>query len=211
MSERAARRCDVNIYTAPHVSGAPDWSAVPSAEIGNLLWTESCGVRAWAQLCWTEEALRLRLRAAERDIRAEERGLLGMPCRDSCLEFFFCPSAGDLRYFNIEFSPSGCMYLGFGRSIEEHSRLLVTGAEALFGARTRRTDGGWEVAYRVPAEFVRRFFPEFELHRGLHLRGNFYKCGDATVQPHYLAWNPVTSAVPAFHRPEDFGEIVLGG
>ena len=51
----------MNIYTAPHVSGAPDWSAVPSAEIGNLLWTESCGVRAWAQLCWTEEALRLRL------------------------------------------------------------------------------------------------------------------------------------------------------
>lgn len=130
----------MNIYTAPHVSGAPDWSAVPSAEIGNLLWTESCGVRAWAQLCWTEEALHLRLRAAERDIRAEERGLLGMPCRDSCLEFFFCPAAGDLRYFNIEFSPSGCMYLGFGRSIEEHSRLLVTGAEALFGARTRRTD-----------------------------------------------------------------------
>ena len=175
----------MNIYTAPHVSGAPDWSAVPSAEIGNLLWTESCGVRAWAQMCWTEEALHLRLRAAERDIRAEERGLLGMPCRDSCLEFFFCPSAGDLRYFNIEFSPSGCMYLGFGRSIEEHSRLLVTGAEALFGARTRRTDGGWEVWYRVTAEFVRRFFPEFELRRGLRLRGNFYKCGDATVQPHY--------------------------
>ena len=187
----------MNIYTAPYVSGAPDWSAVPSAEIGNLLWTESCDVRAWAQLCWTEEALRLRLRAAERDIRAEERGLLGMPCRDSCLEFFFCPSAGDLRYFNIEFSPSGCMYLGFGRSIEEHSRLLVTGAEALFGAR-------------VTAEFVRRFFPEFELRRGLRLRGNFYKCGDATVQPHYLAWNPVTSAVPAFHRPWEFGEIVLG-
>ena len=44
------------------MSGAPDWSAVPSAEIGNLLWTESCGVRAWAQMCWTEEALRLRLR-----------------------------------------------------------------------------------------------------------------------------------------------------
>ena len=76
----------MNIYTAPHVSGASDWSAVPSAEIGNLLWTESCGVRAWAQMCWTEDALHLRLRAAERDIRAEERGLLGMPCRDSCLD-----------------------------------------------------------------------------------------------------------------------------
>ena len=58
----------MNIYTAPYVSGAPDWSAVPSVEIGNLLWTESCDVRAWAQLCWTEDALHLRLRAAERDI-----------------------------------------------------------------------------------------------------------------------------------------------
>ena len=50
------------------------------------------------------------------------------------------------------------MYLGFGRSIEEHSRLLVTGAEALFGARTRRTDGGWRsgIGFR---RVCARFFP----------------------------------------------------
>ena len=57
---------------------------------------------------------------------------------------------------------------------------------------------------------MRGFFPEFEPHRGPRLRGNFYKCGDATVRPHYLAWNPVTSETPAFHRPWEFGEIVLG-
>lgn len=199
----------MNIYTAPQVSGAPDWSAVPAAEIDSLLWTERCDVRARAQLCYAEDRLYLHMQAEERRIRAEERGLLGMPCRDSCLEFFFCPAEGDRRYFNFEFSPGGCIYTGFGRSIEEHSRLLVTGAETLFAVQPRRNEGGWEVSCEIPAEFVRRFFPEFELRRGLRLRANFYKCGDATEQPHYLAWNPVRSAAPAFHRPDDFGLVLL--
>mgnify|MGYP002518502900 CR=1 FL=1 len=29
--------------------------------------------------------------AKEKDIRKEETDVLGMPCYDSCLEFFFCP------------------------------------------------------------------------------------------------------------------------
>ena len=56
-------------------------------------------------------------RAAERDIRAEERGSLGSRVGTAAWSFFFCPSAGDLRYFNIEFSPSGaCIWASGGAS-----------------------------------------------------------------------------------------------
>ena len=37
--------------------------------------------------------------------------------------------------------------------------------------------------------------------------GNFYKCGDETVQPHYYSWNPVELVDPDFHRSEFFGKL----
>ena len=42
------------------------------------------------------------------------------------------------------------------------------------------------------------------------VRGNFYKCGDKTAHPHFVSWNPVGTPSPDFHRPEFFGELLLG-
>ena len=187
----------------------PDWARIPAAPMDELPWTERSGVRAYAQLCRTADALLLHLAAAERNIRAEERPPLGMPCRDSCLEFFFCPEEGDERYFNLEFSPSGCIYVGFGRSRTEHSRLLVNGAEELFAPRIKYTADGWEIFFRVPFAFIRTFCPAFSPLPGKSIRANFYKCGDETPAPHYLAWNRVESETPDFHRPQDFGLLTF--
>lgn len=41
------------------------------------------------------------------------------------------------------------------------------------------------------------------------LRGNFYKCGDLTAEPHYLSWSPIAFERPNFHLPEFFGELLL--
>ena len=34
---------------------------------------------------------------------------------------------------------------------------------------------------------------------------NFYKCGDLTEIPHYLAWAPLSCDTPDYHRRQDFG------
>ena len=73
------------------------------------------------------------------------------------------------------------------------------------------TEGGWAISYCVPVSFLHRFFPEFEAKEGAVLHANLYKCGDKTVKPHYLSWNPIELEDPAFHCPEYFGELVLGG
>ena len=44
---------------------------------------------------------------------------------------------------------------------------------------------------------------------GMTLRANFYKCGDDTAQPHYIAWNAVDHPTPNFHLPQYFGELHL--
>ena len=43
--------------------------------------------------------------------------------------------------------------------------------------------------------------------KGLHARGNFYKCGDGLKVPHYVTWAPIATEKPDYHRPEFFGEL----
>ena len=193
-------------YTIARVNGRPDWSAVPALEIDEQLWRPRVDIAAWAQIAWDDDRLYVRLRAREAAIRAEHTGPIGMPCEDSCLEFFFSPTPGDPRYFNLEFNPNACMYLGFGDG-QNPCRLLPE--RDWFGAVAERTDDGWRVTYAVPFDFVRLFVPGFAPVSGGAIRANCYKCGDLTTAEHYLAWNPCTSETPNFHRPGDFGRMTF--
>ena len=189
-------------YTIARVCGKPDWNAIPALEIDEQLWRPPVDISARAQIAWDDAQLYVRLSAREAHIRAEHTGPLGMPCEDSCLEFFFCPIPGDPRYFNIEYNPNACQYLGFGDG-QNLTRLLPE--RDWFHAAPRRTDGGWQIEYAVPFAFVRMFAPDFRPASGGSMRANCYKCGDLTAAEHYLAWNPCTSDAPSFHRPQDFG------
>ena len=197
-------------YTIIRKPKSGDWNQVPELAIDTALWGTDADIRAWAQLCWDDGAIHVRLRAQEREIRAEHArdSLLGMPCEDSCLEFFFCPIPGDERYFNIEFNPNGCLYLGFGRSLANHVRLLP--GQPCFETTPARIPDGWEIVYRIPHAFVRDFFPDYAPKAGDEIRANCYKCGDLTAREHYYSWNPCTSDTPAFHRPHDFGRMRFG-
>lgn len=178
--------------------------------IDTLLWTDECDITAFAEICYTDDALLVKLTANEKNVRAEETGLLGMPCLDSCLEFFFAPVEGDLRYFNFEYNPNGCIYLGIGTGRGDSTRLVLSDPAKLFTPEIVRSADGWSVAYRVPFAFIRRFFPDFKAVSGGKMRANFFKCGDLTVKEHYFSWNPVEVETPDFHLPAWFGELVFG-
>lgn len=186
-----------------------DWNEIPIVPIDTRLWTPEVNIEATAQVCYDADALYLRLSAKENNIRAEEKGPIGVPCQDSCLEFFFSPVADDNRYFNIEFNPEKCMYLGIGTSRYDLVRMLPN-SDDLFKACSLRTDDGWEITYQIPFSFIKLFFKDFAATPGKKMRANFYKCGDLTVQKHYFSWNPITIATPDFHRPEYFGELIFG-
>ena len=194
-------------YTITRLDGPLNWQEVPSLEISEQLWRPEVDIRAEARIAWDPEKLYVKLSAKETDIRAEHKGPLGMPCEDSCLEFFFSPIAGDPRYFNLEFNPNASLYLGIGDG-KEAIRLLPE--RDWFSARAGLTAEGWEVEYTVPFSFVRIFFPGYQPEKGSKIRANCYKCGDLTKSEHYLAWNPCTGDTPNFHRPQDFGQMIFG-
>ena len=186
-------------------SGGPAWDSIPVMEADQILWLPDCGIRAFGQLCYDPDCLYIRLRAVEAHIRAEYTAPLSPVHEDSCLEFFFMPDGGN-RYFNFEINPNGCLHIGYGQRREGRSVLSPAGKDP-FAVRSERTPDGWEAAYRIPLSFLRLFEPDFAF-KSL-LRANVYKCGDRTVREHYLAWNPVSSAVPDFHRPQDFGIMMF--
>lgn len=194
------------IYTVKRMTEL-DWDAVPVVELAHAPWLEPCAVTARARLCRDDEALWVRMEAKESPVRAELTGKLDPVCTDSCLEFFFAPLAEDHRYFNFEWNLLGTLCLGFGAERPTRVRQVVKDAEALFHPRPFRTEGGWGITFRIPLTFLRMYFPDCDF-RG-EAACNFYKCGDATPVPHYLAWSPLTSDSPDFHRRQDFGRVLF--
>ena len=197
-------------YTIQPRDPSGSWKNVPTLAIDQPFGKIPEGLKAFGQLQYDNMFLYVHLWAVEKDIRAEGTDLLCAPCEDSCLEFFFCPKQGDDRYFNVEFNPNAKSYVGFGSSLKDLLRLLPEAGGPLFDPTAQRTDDGWEVFYRIPWAFVRRFFPDFEPVKGLELRANCFKCGDMTPMPHYLSWNVHTAESPAFHFPQYFGKMILG-
>lgn len=190
-------------------NGEPDWSHVQAAHIDQYLWLPKTDITAKAKLLYDPTGIYVHLEAAEKDIRAEYTGDYDMVCEDSCLEFFLCPDSSNNRYFNFEINPNGAMYVGFGYNNAENIRLIVPNSKEFFRIKTLITENGWEVEYKIPAAFLRTFIPSFQLHSNLKLSGNFYKCGDKTRLPHYIAWNEIECENPDFHIPEYFGSLLF--
>lgn len=198
-------------YTIPPVSGTPQWDNVPVMAVDCLLWREDAGIRMTQQMCYDAQNLYVHQRAWEKEIRATHTGELQQVCEDSCMEFFFAPGSGeDLRYFNVEINPNGCIHLGFRRNRQDAVQVVLKNMARQMAVRAERMEDGWELFYQIPLSLIQLFYPGYRWEKGTTMRANCYKCGDLTAHPHFLAWNPVTSETPDFHRPGDFGTLYFG-
>ena len=191
-------------YVVPRTAGA-DWSVPQRVPLTHTGWLPPCPVAAWFQVCHDASSLYLRMEAEEFPVCATLTGPLEQVCRDSCLEFFFAPG-GSERYFNFELNPLGTLCLGFGAERPARVRQVPKDLGQL-QIEPFTTPKGWGVTFAVPADFVRLYFPGFTFSG--NAAANFYKCGDDTPTPHYLAWSPLTSPAPDFHRRQDFGRLIF--
>ncbi len=196
-------------YTLKKISGTPNWDTIAELQI-NVSYGTPADIQAWAKLCWDETGIYVNLRAREEHIRCEELQPLDPIFHDSCLEFFIRPTEST-RYFNFEYNFACNVYLGYGNCLADLIRLIPQDQKALFHPESYLTEDGWGVAYHIPFTFIRQFFPEFEAYEGLQFYGNCYKCGERTVHPHNLSWNPIQLKDLTFHCPQYYGRLILGG
>lgn len=196
-------------YQIKRMTDGGDWSDKPIIYIDTRYFDTPETVKAWAQLSYDDEAILVRLWTEEYQHRATETGPVGAPYEDCCLEFFFSPMEGDGRYFNFENNSIGCCFLGIGTGLSDLVRLIPDTEEDIFDRKVTKFEGGWEITYKFPYEFVRRFFPDFKVYSGKKIRANCYKCADLTEPPHYLSWSAVPTENFTFHRPDCFGEMIF--
>jgi hypothetical protein len=132
--------------------------------------------------------------------------------QDSCVEFFVAPD-GIAPYYNFEFNCIGTIHAA--KRMDRHSGQLLSDDQlnkvrryASCGTRPFNELEGmfsWNLIVAIPLELIGIKYQGSPIV----LHGNFYKCADATSEPHYLSWSPIDTPHPDYHRPEFFGEITL--
>lgn len=199
----------MNTYIARHADDKLNWTEANTLSVESIHWEPDNGCRMQAQVLWSDEGLHVHLFTTEKDIRAENHSPYDMICEDSCMEFFFRPDEDDDRYFNFETNLNGWFYLGIGHDRFDSVRLFPDNQKELLDVQPRKTEDGWETYYTIPLSFLRIFFPGLTFESGKKIYCNFFKCGDFTVHPHYMSWNPMSTEEPDFHRTCDFGLMTL--
>lgn len=150
------------------------------------------------------------MESEETDLRAVATEPNGETYKDSCLEFFvnFAPEAGSF-YLNLEGNPIGTLYCKYGKDRYGRKPLSDCGCAVVPQTRVLHTESGWGLEFFIDLVTVRALFKKDRFKKGDVILGNFYKCGDLTIHPHFGMWNRVETEQPDFHRPEFFGELII--
>lgn len=170
------------------------------------------------QLFYTENEIRVKFTSSEQEIRINEDEFNGPVWEDTCVEFFFLPMPeSDDRYFNFEISAQGTLLLQLDNKppIRHYMTYVNPNYFAIKADVTKENYRNfdnfkpWTIEYKIPFEFIKDYFKDFEVKSGKVLKANFTKCGDKTSTPHFGSWVNIDNPEPAFHKPEFFKNIVF--
>ena len=166
--------------------------------------------KATFKLFHDSKNLYIKFDVTENDIKAAVTEDQGRTWTDPCVEFFVSPE-GNLDYYNFECTCTGKLLLAWHPAdapkesakkeiLDSVKRIPSLGTEPF---ALRNGEHSWSVIEIIPVTAL--FRSNIENLDGKKMTGNFYKCGDETCSPHYLAWSPLSSDKPDYHRRGDFG------
>ncbi|MDB5208419.1 MAG: hypothetical protein JWR72_3494 [Flavisolibacter sp.] len=132
--------------------------------------------------------------------------------KDSCVEIFIAvdDSGG---YYNFEFNSLGTCLASFGSDRNNRKKLSDETICSINRWVTWKKISPvtnsflWELTLVLtPPVFCFNNICQFTAN---YYKVNFYKCGDALLEPHYLAWNPIPNPIRDFHQPAYFGKMFI--
>lgn len=199
-------------YTVAIVQDEAQAQHVEKMNIGIANWGGDYRPNTWAQLAYIKgQGFWLRLHCDEQNPRRTFTQPDQPVFQDSCLEGFinFNPDDPKIGYINFEINANGAMWCAVGR--QRHGRIFLRRLGIQVPQPEVQMDAqGWTATVLIPLELIYSVYGEIPFEQGSRLAGNFYKCGDATEQPHYLSWAPIPLPNPDYHTPEHFGVLTLG-
>ena len=155
-------------------------------------------------------AILLKYYVHEQEIRAMYHKLNDPVYEDSCVECFISFD-DDASYYNLEFNCAGTARVEYGPSRHERTfispKLLEDIRFHVCVQNETPTGISWSITLYLPLTI-------FDFHRELVLeeskaRVNFYKCGDALPEPHFLCWSNIEATNPDFHLPAFFKDAIF--
>ena len=180
-------------YVAPIFGNAHEVKDFPVAAIDSFHWEQDNFSRpeSYASLFAVEgEGIHAILWSFEDNLRCECTKRDDPVYTDSCLEFFIAPVEGDKRYMNFEVNPKG-VYLSQIGETRENRRFIkeFTDLEPIIMPMSIEEDGktAWGYEIIIPCDFISVLYGiDFKISE-CTMKGNFYKCADSSVSPHYGA------------------------
>ena len=198
------------------------WSAANTLEV-NQFHPRSSDHRpiTHAKALHDGERLYVLFRVQDRYVRCVRTTYQSLVSRDSCVEFFLQPDP-QRGYFNFELNCGGTMLLYY---IEDPTRTetspfrkytpvphdLAATVQIWHSLPARieaelTDDVDWSLGCAVPFSLFEPYVGASRARPAHQWRGNFFKCGDETSQPHWASWSPI-GEILRFHQPDRFGAI----
>lgn len=211
------------VSSAPIIDGnwdKPFWADKPVLTLGHYMGEKPAHFpNTQARLAYDKEAVYVIFKVEDQFVRAVADTFQGPVYRDSCVEFFFTPGENlSEGYFNLEMNCGGTALFNHqvtqGNAVQNISKADF-GEMTIVASLPRIIDPEitepttWTVEYRLPIDILKTYAPVKSPASGVIWRANFFKCADATSQPHWLTWAKVDHPTPRFHLPEFFGEIAF--
>ena len=171
--------------------------------------TDAYNVPVYAQIAYDDTGFIVKFTVEEADPRRTKTQHLEHVHKDSCVEFFvnFTPEATN-KYINFEVNANGVMNAGFRSGRKDAVPLEIHEMDAMHITPCIEADH-WTVTYQIGYDFIKKYFPTFDIDRCDYVLGNLYKCGDETEMEHYVAYFPLRLKRPNFHNPRFFRKIAV--
>ncbi len=167
------------------------------------------------QIAHTDDSILLVYHVTEKHVLAKKIKTNTRTHQDSCVEFFISIE-NNQNYYNFEFNSIGTALIAYGSNlnprefISPHLIKKYVHVHSSLGEDPldiKKEDTSWVLSIEIDKRiFIHH--PDLKL-QDLIARGNFYKCGDLTIEPHFLSWNQVPTKSPSFHQPNYFGTLVF--
>lgn len=170
-----------------------------------------------AKMMYSDNNIYIIFIVIDRYVRCITKNINGPVWEDSTVEFFFSPHPGSPEtYFNFEVNCGGTPLMHYNlyttkgyKPVNPEDILEVEIAHSLPKIVDPEISEPvtWTIEYRLPIEVLKKYGNVTEPQPGNIWKGNFYKFGDNTSNPHFLTWSSVNHNKPNFHLPQFFGAL----
>jgi hypothetical protein len=198
------------------------WEQADTVEISNFFATPVAGSfqpETKCRVLYDNSGIYLLFKVKDRYVKSTRTKLNDSVCRDSCVEFFIEPDSNG-GYINFEFNCGGNMlascvkdctridggfadYQNIDQAAAAEIKIFHTMPNIVDPEIIEATE--WRLGAFVPFTVFNRYTNCDIPTSGTNWRGNFYKCGDRTSNPHWASWSPISEL--NFHLPQCYQTI----